>query len=103
MNYVDALHSINIDLDSAVLNEEKWTVPKQAVGGGKAQEAQNSLFSGKAVSHLSRMSLKEFEQRQQEMNREVYGGDYDQKPTVTPGDSISKVASTVTKSVLKQN
>lgn len=36
INYADALHSINIDLDSAVLNEEKWTVPKQAVGG-KAQ------------------------------------------------------------------
>lgn len=33
INYIDALHSINIDLDSAVLNEEKWTVPKQAVGG----------------------------------------------------------------------
>ena len=29
INFNDALHSINIDLDSAVLNEEKWTVPKQ--------------------------------------------------------------------------
>ena len=27
INFTDALHSINIDLDSAVLNEEKWTVP----------------------------------------------------------------------------
>ena len=26
INFADALHSINIDLDSAVLNEEKWTV-----------------------------------------------------------------------------
>ena len=30
INYNDALHSINIDLDSAVLNEERWTVPTQA-------------------------------------------------------------------------
>ena len=27
VNYNDALHSINIDLDVAVLNEQKWTVP----------------------------------------------------------------------------
>ena len=27
INFADALHSISIDLDSAVLNEEKWTVP----------------------------------------------------------------------------
>ena len=27
INFADALHSINVDLDSAVLNEEKWTVP----------------------------------------------------------------------------
>ena len=27
INFTDALHSISIDLDSAVLNEEKWTVP----------------------------------------------------------------------------
>ena len=33
INYNDALHSINIDLDSAVLNEEKWTVPEKATGG----------------------------------------------------------------------
>jgi len=26
INFSDALHSLNIDLDSAVLNEEKWTV-----------------------------------------------------------------------------
>ena len=32
INYTDALHSINIDLDTAVLNEAKWTVPKQAEG-----------------------------------------------------------------------
>ena len=60
IKYSDALHSISIDLDSAVLNEAKWTVPQQAVGG-KALEAQNSLIPGKAVSHLSRMSLQEFE------------------------------------------
>ena len=27
LNYNDALHSINIDLDVAGLNEQKWTVP----------------------------------------------------------------------------
>ena len=32
INFTDALHSINIDLDSAVLNEEKWTVAKNASG-----------------------------------------------------------------------
>ena len=38
INFNDALHSINVDLESAVLNEEKWTVPQQATGG-KALEA----------------------------------------------------------------
>ena len=28
INYNEAIHTINIDLDSAVINEEKWTVPK---------------------------------------------------------------------------
>ena len=56
INFNDALHTINIDLDSAVLNEEKWTVPEKA-SGAKALDAQNSLIPGKAVSHLSRMSL----------------------------------------------
>jgi hypothetical protein len=60
INYNEALPSINIDLDSAVINEEKWTVPKQAVDG-KAQQAENSLLADKAVTHLSRMSLREFE------------------------------------------
>ena len=27
LNYNDALHSINIDLEVAGLNEQKWTVP----------------------------------------------------------------------------
>jgi len=35
INYTDALHSILLDLDTAVLNETKWTVPEQ-VSGGKA-------------------------------------------------------------------
>lgn len=38
INFNDALHSINIDLDSAVLNEEKWTVPEKATGA-KALDA----------------------------------------------------------------
>ena len=37
IKYADALQAVSIDLDSAVLNEEKWTVQKQA--DGKAQEA----------------------------------------------------------------
>ena len=32
INFSDALHSIVVDLDSAVLNEEKWKVPLQAKG-----------------------------------------------------------------------
>lgn len=70
INYNDALHSINIDLDSAVLNEERWTVQEKA-SGAKALDAQNSLFPGKAVSHLSRMSLAEFNERQGEMQNEI--------------------------------
>lgn len=62
INFSDALQEITIDLDTAVLNEEKWIVSKQAVGG-KSQEAQNSLMPGKAISHLSRMSLAEFNER----------------------------------------
>ena len=38
INFNDALHSINIDLDSAVLNEEKWTVAQKS-SGGKALQA----------------------------------------------------------------
>ena len=68
INFSEALTAINIDLDSAVLNEEKWTVQQNS---GKALEAQNSLMPGKAVSHLSRMSLAEFNERQNEMNQEI--------------------------------
>ena len=70
INYTDALHSISIDLDSAVLNEEKWMVQDDQAGA-KALEAQNSLMPGKAVSHLSRMSLQEFNERQQEVDQEL--------------------------------
>ena len=38
INYNDAIQAIQIDLDSAVLNEEKWTVQKGGVGA-QAQEA----------------------------------------------------------------
>jgi len=68
INFSEALTAINIDLDSAVLNEEKWQVQ---AASGKAQEAQNSLMPGKAVSHLSRMSLAEFNERQNEMKKEI--------------------------------
>ena len=68
IKYVEALQEIAIDLDSAVLNEEKWTVQ---AAGGQAQEAQKSLMPGKAISHLSRMSLAEFNERQNEMKKEV--------------------------------
>ena len=68
INFSEALTAINIDLDSAVLNEEKWQVQ---AASGKAHEAQNSLMPGKAVSHLSRMSLAEFDERQNEMKKEI--------------------------------
>ena len=68
--FADALQAITIDLDTAVLNEEKWVVPAQAIGG-KAQEAQTSLMVPKALSHLSRMSLAEFNERHAEMHREI--------------------------------
>ena len=54
------------------MNEEKWTVQKEG-DAAKALEAQNSLFQAKAVSHLSRMSLAEFNERTDEMNREIDG------------------------------
>jgi len=38
INYNDAIQAIQIDLDSAVLNEEKWTVQKGGAGA-QAQEA----------------------------------------------------------------
>ena len=98
INYTDALHSINIDLDTAVLNEAKWTVPKQAEGG-KALQAQNSLVSGKAISHLSRMSLAELEKRNAEMNNETVGAAAAAAPTRI--DAMSKAGSSVSKSVAK--
>ena len=39
IDFKDALHAVNIDLDSAVLKEEKWQVAKQ---DGKAQNAEVS-------------------------------------------------------------
>ena len=61
IKYADAIQGIAIDLESAVLNEEKWTLNVQ--NDAKAQNAQNSLIPSKAVSHLSRMSLAEFNER----------------------------------------
>ena len=58
INFKEALQSINIDLDSAILNEQKWTV--QDGGVGKLSKAENSLVAGKQITHLSRMSLEEF-------------------------------------------
>ena len=39
IDFKDALHAVNIDLDSAVLKEEKWQVANQ---DGKAQNAEVS-------------------------------------------------------------
>jgi len=58
-----ALQILNIDLESAVINEEKWVV-QENVPDEKAREANNSLVQSKAVSHLSRMSLLELNKRQ---------------------------------------
>ena len=61
INFKDALQSITIDLDSAVLQESKWTLQD----GGKTgvNNAQNSKIAQNAITHLSRMSLEEFKSR----------------------------------------
>ena len=59
INFKDALHAINIDLDSAILREEKWKVANQ---DGKIEGAEPSV-QGKSVTHLSRLNLEEFQQR----------------------------------------
>ena len=82
-------------------------------------KAQNSLIEGKNVTHLSRMSLDEFKQRQGEMAQEVYGSkaamskmgsamgqDHGQAGQVTHGkefDSVSKAASQISKAELVSN
>lgn len=47
IKYKEALHRINVDLDYAVLHEEKWTINKP----------QTASLTGKVVSHASKMSL----------------------------------------------
>ena len=84
-----------------MLNEEKWTVQAP---GGKAQEAQGSIAQAKAVSHLSRMSLAEFNERQNEMKRELAQPSYGDVPPSqagknAPADAVSKAGSTVSKPV----
>ena len=61
INFTEALQQVNIDLDSAILREEKWTVPKDNITA-KMQAAQHSI-NGRAVSHLSRLSLQDFNER----------------------------------------
>ena len=78
VNYNDALHSINVDLDVAVFNEEKWTVPQQPQP--QAAVAGAALTSTKAVSQLSRLSLREFNnERAAELNT-IDLGDYGSIP-----------------------
>lgn len=105
INFNDALQSVQIDLDSAVLNEEKWTVQKQT--GALAQQAQNSLMPGKAISHLSRMSLAEFDDRQNEMKQEIgadnYGNMGNAVPTIRNADQVSKAQSSVSRPVQQKN
>ena len=59
INFKDALQAVNIDLDSAILREEKWKVANQ---DGKMEGAEASL-PGKSVTHLSRLNLEEFQQQ----------------------------------------
>ena len=72
INYTEALHSINIDLDVAILNEQKWTVPRQQ----QATEAQNAHHHqpSKTPSQLSRLSLRDF-------NKERGEGQQQHQPT----------------------
>ena len=54
-----------VDMDHAVLGEERWTVADangQPVG---AQSVAGSRAPSKAISHLSRMSIKELDKQTQ--------------------------------------
>ena len=65
------MQAINVDIDSAILNEEKWMVQKPGQPTNNTQEkAAGSEYRSKAVSHLSRMSLYELNKRNaEEMNQ----------------------------------
>ena len=105
INFTDAITSLNIDLDAAILNEEKWVVAKQQKPG-KVTMAENSLIPSKAVTHLSRMSLQEFEQRQGEMRKEIDGDDGKTAAGAkkqNAADGVSRAGSTVSKPVQDTN
>lgn len=96
LNYSEALHSINVDLDVAVLNEQKWTVPLD-----KISKTIETAQPSKAHSHLSRLSLREFNnERAAELAIKVDLGDYGQipAPTVVNNDTVTSVTK-VTKPV----
>ena len=59
INFAEALRSVNINLDAAVLKEERWQV---ANVDGKFEGCEPSQAS-KAVSHLSRLNVEEFNAR----------------------------------------
>lgn len=62
---------------------------------------------GKAISHLSRMSLAEFDGRQNEMKQEIdadnYGNMGNAVPTVRNADQVSKAQSSVSRPVQQKN
>ena len=60
---------------------------------------------GKAVSHLSRMSLQEFNERQAEMNKEIRnsGAPSNAGAQRNSGDIVSKAGSSVSKNVQETN
>ena len=53
---------MTIDLDSAIINEEKWTTVGES-NEARAREAAQSIAPTKAISHLSRLNLIEFSKR----------------------------------------
>jgi hypothetical protein len=56
INFKDAIQTVNVDLDQAILREQKWQV------SDSKQKAEGSI-APVAMSHLSRMTLEEFKQR----------------------------------------
>ena len=53
INFKDALQTVNVDLESAILREQNWKVAQGEKKGGDG--ASNAV-----LTHLSRMSLDEF-------------------------------------------
>lgn len=63
IEYLTALQTLQIDLDSAVINEEKWITLNPNDKPVTSKEAAASIAPSKAISHLSRMNLDNFDKK----------------------------------------